>query len=135
MRIRIILLLLCFIITPASYAGEPQRDKGISVHALPKRVADLAGQPWGLGVTYAPYLKPEPGQPYLQSVEEVLEYVEKQDKSVIENGLWVVTTHPSAYSELETEFLEKLKQEIPKHDIPLFWARGSELPNGFKQYK
>ena len=121
-------------ISPAAYAGEPQRDKGISVHALPKRVADLSGQPWGLQVTYAPYLKPEPGQPYLQSVEDVLEYVEKQDKSVIENGFWVVTTNPSAYSEQETNFLGKLKVELPKHNILLFWARGSELPNGFKRY-
>lgn len=134
MKILSSLLLLALVFGPATYAGEPQRDKGISVHALPKRVADLSGQPWGLEVTYAPYLKPEPGQPYLQSVDDVLAYVKKQDKPVIENGLWVVTTHPSSYSEQETMFLDKLKVEIPKHNIPLFWARGSELSNGFKRY-
>jgi len=135
MRTLSILLLIFFLIAPATYAGEPQRDKGITVHALPKRVADLSGQPWGLQVTYAPYLKPEPGQPYLQSVEDVLEYVGKQDKSVLENGLWIVTTNPSAYSEQETDFLNKLKIEVPKHNIPLFWARGSELSKGFKRYQ
>ncbi|MES9946687.1 MAG: hypothetical protein ABW080_17175 [Candidatus Thiodiazotropha sp.] len=131
---RIITLIIFLVISHIAFAGEPKREKGISVHALPKRVAEISGQPWGLQVTYAPYLKPEPGQPYLQSVKDVLSYVEKQEKYVIENGLWVVTTHPSAYSEQETEFLEKLKVELPKHNIPLFWARGSELKNGFKRY-
>ncbi len=117
-----------------SHAAEPQRDKGISVHALPKRVADISGQPWGLQVSYAPYLKPEPGQPYLQSVDEVLAYIRKQDKSVIENGFWVVTTNPAAYSKQEIELQEKLKIELPKNHIPLFLARGSELEKGFKRY-
>jgi hypothetical protein len=131
---KIIALLIFLVISNAAIAVEPKREKGISVHALPKRVAEISGQPWGLQVTYAPYLKPEPGQPYLQSVEDVLSYIEKQEKYVIENGLWVVTTHPSAYSEQETEFLESLKVELPKRNIPLFWARGSELENGFKRY-
>ena len=65
---------------------------------------------------------------------QVLAYVKKQDKSVIENGLWVVTTHPASYSKEEIEFQNKVKQELPKHKIPLFWARGSELHNGFKRY-
>ncbi|MEW8291520.1 MAG: hypothetical protein AB2672_13410 [Candidatus Thiodiazotropha endolucinida] len=131
---RIITLLIFLAIANSAIAGEPQREKGISAHALPKRVADISGQPWGLQVSYAPYLKSEPGQPYLQSVKDVLAYVEKQEKSVVENGLWVVTTHPSAYSEQETKFFEKLKMELPKHNIPLFRARGSELKNGFKSY-
>ncbi|MEW8682900.1 MAG: hypothetical protein AB2536_13450 [Candidatus Thiodiazotropha endolucinida] len=131
---RIFALLIFPVIALTAIAGEPQREKGISVHALPKRVAEISGQPWGLQVSYAPYLKPEPGQPYLQSVKDVLVYIEKQEISVVENGLWVVTTHPSAYSEQETKFLEKLKLELPKHNIPLFWARGSELKDGFKRY-
>ena len=134
MRVLTSLLLLCFVFATAAQAAAPERDKGISVHALPKRIAKLTGQPWGLQVSYAPYLKPEPGQPYLQSVKDVLTYVEKQDKSVIKNGLWVVTTNPAAYSKQEIEFFNKLKVELPKHHIPLFWARGSELPNGFKRY-
>ncbi|MCG7981016.1 MAG: hypothetical protein G8D81_15160 [gamma proteobacterium symbiont of Clathrolucina costata] len=70
-----------------AHSAEPDRNKGISVHALPKRVAKLSGSPWGFQVSYASYLKPEPGQPFLQSLDEVLAYVKKQDKSVIENGL------------------------------------------------
>lgn len=126
-------ILIAFTISVA-HAVEPERNKGISVHALPKRVAKLSGSPWGFQVSYAPYLKPEPGQPFLQSLEDVLAYINKQDKSVIENGLWVVTTHPASYSEEEIELQNKVKQELPKHKIPLFWARGSELQNGFKRY-
>jgi len=128
------IILIVFLFVPVAHALEPQREKGISAHALPKRIADISGKPWGLEVSYAPYLKPEPGRPYLQSVKDVIEFVKKQDKSVIEHGLWVVTTHPSSYSRSETEFYERLKRELPKHNIPLFWARGAELKNGFKRY-
>ncbi|WP_273440638.1 hypothetical protein [Sedimenticola selenatireducens] len=128
------LILFLALLSPLSYAGEPQRDKGISVHALPKRVADISDQPWGFQVSYAAYLKPEPGQPVLQSLNDVLEYINKQDQSVIENGLWVVTTHPSSYSESEIELQNKVKAELPKNNIPLFWVRGSQLKNGFKRY-
>ena len=128
-----VFILIAFTISVA-HAMEPERNKGISVHALPKRVAKLSGSPWGFQVSFAPYLIPEPGQPFLQSLEDVLAYVKKQDKSVIENGLWVVTTHPASYSKEEIEFQNKVKQELPKHKIPLSWARGSELHNGFKRY-
>ncbi len=116
------------------YADGPERSKGISVHALPKRVAKISGKPWGLEVSYAPYLKPEPGQPFLQSISDVLEYIKKQEPSVIQNGLWVVTTNPMAYSEEELEFQDQIKETLPKEKIPLFWARGSEIRNGFTRY-
>jgi hypothetical protein len=131
---RLISPIICLLLVFPVSAAEPERDKGISVHALPKRVADISGKPWGFQVAYASYLKPEPGQPYLQSVKDVLEYINKQDPSVIKNGLWVVTTHPSSYSDSEKEFQDNVKSELPKHNIPLYWARGSELYNGFKRY-
>lgn len=133
---KLIILICCILLlsTSVAYAVEPERDKGISVHALPQRVAETSGKPWGLQVSYSPYLKPESGQPYLQSVSDVLDYIKKQNPSVIENGFWVVTTHPSAYSEQELEFQKQLKEALPKANIPLFMARGSELNNGFTRY-
>ena len=115
-------------------AAEPVREQGISVHALPKRVAKLSGTPWGFEVSYAPYLKPEPAKPYLQSVEDVLSYVRKQDPSVIANGFWVVTSHPAAYDSEETELQQAIKEVLPKEGIALFWVRGAELENGFTRY-
>jgi hypothetical protein len=127
-------IVICFLAASFAFAEEPVRSKGISVHALPKRVAKISGKPWGFEVSYAPYLKPEPEQPFLQSVSDVLQYIKKQDPSVIKNGFWVVTTNPSAYSDEELELQRQIKIELPKHNIPLFWARGSELNNGFKRY-
>lgn len=129
-----VVLATFFLVTQLANAAEPIRAKGISVHALPKRVAKIGGTPWGLEVSYAPYLKPEPGIPYLQSIEDVLQYIEKQDPSVIENGLWVVTSHPSAYDAEEKAFHELVKETLPKEGIPLFWVRGSEIENGFARY-
>ena len=123
------LVLLC-----SAWAATPERVKGISMHLLPKRVADLGGNKWGLSVDYAAYLKPESGQPVLQSTQEFLAFVRKQDKSVQENGVWIVTTDPDAYSEIETKLLEDIKGVSKREKIPLFVCRGSELPNGWKRY-
>ena len=125
---------ICCLTLSTSYASEPDRSKGISVHALPERVAKISGSPWGFVVAYAPYLKKESGQPYLQSVKDVLSYIKKQNPSVVENGFWVVTTHPQAYSKKEIKFQNQVKEALPKEKIPLFWVRGSELKKGFKRY-
>jgi hypothetical protein len=47
--------------------SSPERSKGISMHMLPKRVADLGGGKWGFAVTYAKYLKIETEPPTLQT--------------------------------------------------------------------
>ena len=104
------------------------------MHMLPKRVADLGGKKWGLVVTYADYLKPEPEEPVLQSANEVLVFVRKQTPEIQENGVWIVTTHPDAYSSPEKQVLEDIKALCRKEHIPLFVVRGSELPNGWKRY-
>lgn len=101
---------------------------------LPKRVADLGAKKWGLVVSYAEYLKPEKVQPVLQSTTEFLAFVRKQDRPVQEHGVWIVTTHPDAYSEPEKKLLEDIKALSRRERIPLFIARGSQLPNGWQRY-
>jgi hypothetical protein len=115
-------------------AATPERAKGISVHMLPKRVADLGKRQWGFVVSHAEYLKPESAQPVLQSPAELLRFVRKQSPSVQDNGIWIVTTHPDAYSDSEQELLEDVKALCRRESIPLFIARGSELPNGWRRY-
>lgn len=117
-----------------AFAAAPERSKGISVHMLPKQVADLGANKSGFVVSYADYLKPEKEQPILQSVSEVLSFVRKQEKSVQENGIWIVTTHPNAYSEPEKKLLEDIKALCRHEAIPLFIVRGSQLPNGWQRY-
>jgi hypothetical protein len=131
--IGIILILLLGLVSVAS-AVTPERAKGISVHMLPKRVADLGGRKWGFMVSPAEYLKPEQSQPVLQSTSEFLTFVRKQNESVQENGVWIVTTHPDAYSEPEKLLLEDVKALCRRESVPLYIARGSQLPNGWQRY-
>ena len=114
--------------------SPPLRAKGISMHMLPKRAAELGGDEWGLQVDHASYLKPEASKPVLQTTEEFVSYVHKQDSSVQQNGVWIVTTHPDAYSDEEKALLEGIKALSKKENIILFVCRASELPNGWKRY-
>jgi len=115
-------------------ATVPERSKGISLHMLPKKVADISGKKWGFTVDYASYLKPESEEPVLQTKDELLAFVRKQDKDVQDNGVWIVTTHPDAYSDAEKALLEDIKNLAREQHIPLFISRASELPNGWKRY-
>ena len=118
-----------------SLQAVPERAKGISLHMLPKRVAEISGQKWGFSVDYAPYLKPERGRPILQTQEEFLAFVRKQDTSVQENGVWIVVSHPDAYSEPEKKLLSDVKVLCHKEKIALFICRASELPDGWKRFE
>jgi hypothetical protein len=115
-------------------ANPPERAKGISIHMLPKRVADLGGMKWGLTVDYSTVLKPESEKPVLQTAAQLRAFVRKQDKQVQESGVWIVMTHPDAYSDAEKKLLEDIKILCHNEKIPLFISRASELPNGWKRY-
>lgn len=104
------------------------------MHMLPQRVAKIDGRPWGFWVTYKDYLQPEKGQPVLQSFDEFISYVKKQTAEVKANGVWIVTTHPDAYSKEETDLLESLKNKSKDHGIILFVCRGSKLPDGWERF-
>ncbi|WP_372521979.1 hypothetical protein [Sulfuricaulis sp.] len=130
----VIFLILLFSVVLSAVAAGPERSKGISLHMLPKQVAEIGDQKWGFVVTYADYLKPEQAQPVLQSTAELLAFVRKQDKNVRDHGVWIVTTHPDAYSESEKLLLEDIKTLCRKERIPLFIVRGSQLPNGWRRY-
>lgn len=130
----IYVLFLLFISAVAFAADNPKRNAGISMHFLPKQVADIGGGRWGLTVDYRPYLKPESAQPVLQSANEVIAFADKQEATVRENGVWIVITNPDAYSDTEQKFLEDVKTECKKHKLPLFITRASELPNGWHRF-
>jgi hypothetical protein len=122
------------ILTTLLVAATPERSKGISMHMLPKRVADLGGSKWGLTASRSEQLTPDAGSTTLQTPEEFLAFVQKQSSSVRENGVWIVTTHPDAYSEPEKSFLNEVIALCVKEKIPLFITRASQLPNGWKRY-
>ncbi|MGA3371584.1 MAG: hypothetical protein ABSC48_07470 [Terracidiphilus sp.] len=130
----IVTTLILSVILFASAAAAQERSQGISVHMLPKRVADTGGMAWGFTVDYSPRLKAESPWPVLQTVEAVLSFIRKQDTGVRKNGLWIVTTHPDAYSEAEKALLESVKSMCRQEGIPLFICRASELPNGWVRF-
>ncbi|HKI51612.1 MAG TPA: hypothetical protein VJ995_06030 [Geothermobacteraceae bacterium] len=129
-----IILILLILVLPSNGVAQPIREKGISMHMLPQRVAKIDGRPWGFWVTYANYLQPEERQPVLQSFEEFVSYVKKQTSEVQTNGVWIVTTHPDAYSKEETELLETIKKTSKDEGIILFVCRGSKLPDGWELF-
>jgi hypothetical protein len=104
------------------------------MHLLPKRVADLSGSKWGLTVSAADYLTPDAGSTTLQTGAEFRSFVRKQSSSVKQNGVWIVTTNPEAYSKSENTFLEQVMSICAADKIPLFICRASNLPDGWKRY-
>lgn len=128
-------VVLIGVLASSAQAADPERNKGISVHMLPSRVAQLSGKSGGFIVSYGSHLKPEVGQPALTSVAELAQFVDQQEQDVQHNGLWIVTTHPSAYSEAEKQLLEDVKAWCRKDKVPLFIARGSQLPDGWERYE
>jgi hypothetical protein len=131
---KLFVLIFCLALFAQSAEVASERTKGISLHMLPKRVADISGQRWGFSVDNAVYLKPESQQPVLQTPKEFLAFVRKQDAHVQENGVWIVTSHPDAYSGSEKALLEDIKALCQREKIPLFICRASDLPNGWKRY-
>jgi hypothetical protein len=118
----------------ATVGVAQERTQGISVHMLPKRVAEIGGMAWGFTVDYSPRLKAESHRVVIQKVSDLLSYIRKQYPGVQENGLWIVTTHPDSYSEEEKTLLENVKQMCRREKIPLFICRASELPNGWSRF-
>jgi hypothetical protein len=114
-------------------ALTPQRARGISMHMLPQRAAELGGRKWGFMVAHAPYLQREKAQPVLQSAAEFLAYVRKQEQRVQAHGVWIVVTNPKAYAEHERRLLEEVIALCRRERIPLFLARASELPDGWRR--
>ena len=117
------------VFAPAIFAQE--RSQGISIHLLPKRVAAIGGTPWGLAVDASPRLNRAAARPIFQTAAGLISYVRAQDPDVQLNGIWIVTTHPDAYSEEEKGLLEEVKAICRKENIPLFLCRASQLPNGW----
>ena len=113
---------------PACIAGEPERAKGLSVHMLPDRVAKINGGAGGFTVTTNSGTTSVYSDP-----KELLAFYQTLSSSIQENGIWIVTTSPSAYSNDERAKLRTLVRLCDEKKIPLFTCRGSELPNGWKR--
>ena len=118
----VFILLLTFAVAKA---GAPKRESGLSVHMLPDRVAKLDGRHGGFSVRR--------GEAVYANPDQLLVYFESLPIAVCQNGIWVVTTNPTAYSKSERDKLRLLIDLCSKRGIAIFTCRGAELPNGWKR--
>jgi hypothetical protein len=110
-----------------------QRSQGVSVHMLPKRVGQMGNMAWGFTIDPGP----ANGRGRVAAIAEasnLVKYFQAQSPEVQQNGLWIVITHPDAYSEEELAQLEQLKSLCRSEKIPLFICRASQLPDGWVRY-
>jgi hypothetical protein len=123
-------IFILFLTASMLVAAEPTRDGGLSVHMLPDRVAKISGEHGGFTVT-DPATK-QSGATYGEP-KELLAYFLTLPASVQQNGIWIVTTHPSSYSEAEENTLKALAVLGAEKKIPIYTCRASELPKGWKR--
>ena len=90
---------------------------------LPDRVAQIEGHSGGFTV----------GSQTFSDAAALLGYFHTLPATAQENGIWVVTTNPSAYSAPEREKLRQLITLCQQQKIPVFTCRGMDLPNGWKR--
>jgi hypothetical protein len=128
MRTFLLLLLTASILV----AAEPSREAGLSVHMLPDRVAKISREHGGFTVT-EPATKAK-GATYAEP-KELFTYFQGLPAATQQNGIWIVTTHPTSYSEAEQAKLKALITLCGDKSIPIYTCRGSELPNGWKRAK
>ncbi len=126
MKSLILLLITAFFLV----AAEPKREAGLSVHMLPDRVAKITGVHGGF--TVSDPTGRNDGKTY-GDPKELFAYFQQLSAATQENGIWVVTTDPSSYSQTEHGKLKALIGLCTAKSIPIYTCRGSELPGGWKR--
>jgi hypothetical protein len=111
-------------------SDEPTRKGGLSAHLQPDRIGRMMGETGGFDVR--PHHDIEERRLF-PTAKELFIFFKKRPSQVQANGIWVVMTHPSAYSEDELKQLDILADLCKAEDVPLFVARASELPDGWKR--
>ena len=99
---------------------------------LPDRVAKIGGEHGGFTVT-DPTTKAR-GSTY-GDPKDLFAYFQHLSAATQQNGIWVVTTHPTSYTDTEQSKLKALITLCTGKSIPIYTCRGSELPNGWKRAK
>ena len=117
--------LLVVVVVASAGASQPDRSRGLSMHLLPKRVADISGQKWGLVL--------DANRQVLQTGDEFLSLFRSQPSAVQDNGVWIVVTNPDAYGKQEQKLLLDVQDLCRREKILLFIARASDLPSGWKR--
>jgi tetratricopeptide (TPR) repeat protein len=112
---------------PEPQYSVPSREKGLVVHFGPKAVVEgISGR-----FMYSVGVNGEKKSVDLPA--DLIGVFLQQDKTVQENGIWVVVTNPDAYSAEEKEMINTLEDLCKQKNIIFFKARGMDLPGGWKR--
>ena len=131
----IIMLNLCSFLASPVFSIEPKREDGLSAHWVPERVASLGKDEKVQSGFLASYRsKDRIIRKYCATPADLLLYFKSFPPSFQNNGIWVIMTHPDAYSPEELRMKEELVKLCQKDKILLFICRGSELPDGWQKY-
>ena len=117
--------------TPAK-AADPRRDRALSAHMLPQRVArlDTTGRAkWGFVISFPGDNRVPLKWPVVQSAQALVDFLRRQPRRMQENGIWLVVTQPHLYSKQEKAIVENLKRICRKVKVPLLICRGAVLPD------
>jgi hypothetical protein len=101
---------------------------------MPTRVSAMGDVPWGLAFDGFPGQSRNHARPVFQTADGLISFFHAQTAYVQSNGIWIVVTHPDAYSDEEKALLEDVKSRCRAEGIPLFICRASELPDGWTRY-
>lgn len=137
MKKYLIATLVMLLFASWTYAdSEVSRNRGVSIHMLPRRVAqqdNTGSMKWGFGISAVGGQAVPRNKYVFQAADKLIEFYRTLPKDAQQNGVWIVTTHPNAYSEPEKKLLQEVKELCIKENIVLFTCRGSQLPNGWQR--
>lgn len=129
---KIAIFLVLMIFCNGLLCALPKRENGVSAHFAPGREPGIFGaEKSGFVISVGGKNKPASERPFMATPKELVEFILEQSEMVKENGLWLVTTNPSAYSDQEMENTEILKKLCDEKRIMLFFCRGKFLPSGW----
>src|SRR5207248_1123470 len=118
-----------------SQAADLIRDRGLSVHLLPKQTVDEhLGQGLKAGFVVSAPADPRPlfKKPVAQTAKELLAIFHQQPKTVQQNGIWVIVPNDPLYTERDKRLVDELRRACQRDHIPLFVGSVLEIPQGWK---
>jgi len=127
------LMSACWNLGSRNAMAAPQRAGGLSVHMLPSGSPTFPRRRLASRFRNRAAASRSRATPTIETAQALVDYFKKLSPEIQQNGIWVVTTHPGAYSGKEIKNLDRLKEICTKEKIPLFTCRGSELPDGWKR--
>jgi len=106
--------------------AEAPRNQGVLLHMLPHRVAQVRDQTGGFTIA-TPVSKKKLAP---MNADQTVAHIESLQSEITDQGIWVIYTHPTWYSDAEKAELTKLVKACEKLMIRIYTCHAAELPKG-----